>query len=132
MALSLKNYGSFTEEKSISYIKQIINGYRAIKQASIIHRNLEPSNILISGLELKIADYSDAIERRDTFLTCKKEEIVGNLLFQPPEVLEKYSYSQKSDVYAIGMIFLSMLKGSSPFTGETKTEIVSQKKDLNI
>ena len=57
---------------------------------------------------------------------------MGTLIYQAPEVLEKYMYSEMSDIYSIGLIFYAMLKGSSPFDGSNKTEILQQMKVLKI
>jgi len=73
-----------TEELAIKYIRQIINGYKSIYSVKVIHRSLEASNILIKRQELKIADFSDAILISEATLTAKREEMVGQLLYQAP------------------------------------------------
>jgi serine/threonine protein kinase len=57
----VRKNGKLVEEKAIAYIQQIIRGYNSVHNIKVIHRQLDPTNILNAGLELKIADFSEAI-----------------------------------------------------------------------
>jgi serine/threonine protein kinase len=50
-------------------------------------------------------------------MTVKREEMVGSLIYHAPEVLSNYLYSPKSDIYSIGHIFMTMLKGAPLYSG---------------
>ena len=58
--------------------------------------------------------------------------MVGVNSYQAPEVLESYVYSEQSDIYSIGLIFLFMLKGATVFAGENKNQILNKMKTTNI
>lgn len=117
----------------MAFIKQIINGFRFVHEAKMIHRNLEPSSILISEeLEVKISNFSQAIYMKDAVMALKREEMVGVLAYQAPEVLERYAYSTQSDIYSIALIFLFMLKGAHPFNGTNKFEILKHIREIHL
>lgn len=64
---------------------------------------------------MKIADFSDSIKANEIEMVTLREEMVGNVHFQPYEVLASYRYTVKSDVYSIGAILFCMLKGKPPY-----------------
>ena len=43
-----------------------------------------------------------------------------------PEALTSCRYSFQSDIWAIGLIFLEMLKGNSPFKSNTEKQLKSE------
>jgi calcium-dependent protein kinase len=48
--------------------------------------------------------------------------VVGTVWYMAPEVYSK-NYSEKCDVWSIGIILYIMLSGYPPFFGESKEEI---------
>lgn len=69
---------------------------------------------------------------KDATITMKREEMVGVLTYQAPEVLEKYQYGTKADIYSIGLLFLYMLQGKNPITGINKAEILDNIRSTNF
>ena len=57
----------------------------------------------------------------------KLDERLGTPYYVAPEVLEK-SYTQKCDLWSIGVITFSLLSGTPPFNGETDQEIMKKVK----
>jgi serine/threonine protein kinase len=114
----MQREGPFPEAKAVDYIRQIVEGYKAIHELRIVHRQLEPSNILSTNNHiLKIGEFSQAIYEKEAQLVMHKEELVGTHAYQAPEVLENYQYSTQSDIYSLGLIFLSMLRGTKVYSG---------------
>lgn len=77
----------------------------------MVHRDLKPSNILMKGGQPKISDFGYC-----EVAGVKKPSMyynVGSPSYMPPEAYIKNFYSEKSDVWAVGMIFYEMLKGAT-------------------
>lgn len=79
-----------------------------------MHRDLKPQNIIYISKtkEVKIIDFGLA-------LTLEKNEIVSSLVGSPmfisPQVLSKEKYTNKCDIWSLGIIFYYTLFGHSPY-----------------
>ncbi|CAF3518975.1 unnamed protein product [Rotaria sp. Silwood1] len=97
-----------------SIFNQIINGIEYIHSRKLIHRDLKPSNILFSMDNIvKIGDFGlvsafgeDNIDNIDH---TKNDEFGGTTLYMSPEQINRQSYNQKVDIYAIGIILFELL-----------------------
>ena len=67
----------------------------------ILHRDLKPANILKTNAGWKIADFGFAVESE---AELKAKYNVGTPLYMPPEALIGNLYSQKSDIFAVGIM----------------------------
>lgn len=74
-----------------------------------IHRDIKPANILLKGGLAKLADFG--------FVT--KEAVstvnVGSPLYMSPEALSYSKYSEKSDIWAVGVSIFELLSGQVPW-----------------
>ena len=69
----------------------------------IIHRDLKPANILIKNSECKLSDFGFAKNLEDDNTIMKS--IVGTPLYMSPQLLKKVKYTNKSDLWSIGLIY---------------------------
>ncbi|CAF2692597.1 unnamed protein product [Rotaria sp. Silwood2] len=102
------------QSEAWSIVDQIINGIEYIHSKKLIHRDLKPSNILFSMNNIvKIGDFGlvsafgeDKIEKIDH---TENNEFGGTILYMSPEQINRQSYNQKVDIYAIGIILFELL-----------------------
>jgi calcium-dependent protein kinase len=100
-------------------MRQILYGVYYLHKHLICHRDLKPANFLlvaqgpIENSILKIADFglSRNFERGQTLTST-----VGSLMYTAPEVFNK-SYTEKADMWSLGVIVYSLLTGQSLFSG---------------
>lgn len=93
------------------------------KPEPIIHRDLEPSNILRddSG-HLKVADFGVSkflTVKEDRPLTCQE----ASCRYVAPEVFRDKEYDTKVDVFSFALILQEMIEGHPPFTGTHANEV---------
>ena len=86
----------------------------------IIHRNLNPSNVLLDEfLHPKLTGFSLA-----KFLAEKTELAVGTLNYIAPEIFINQTYTKAIDVYAFGMMLYEIFTCSPPFENLNELQIV--------
>lgn len=105
-------------ERSLSLIKQILNGLNTLHSANppIVHRDLKPNNVLLSFNEcgdiiIKISDFGFA---KEVATNISDIDIAGTRPYMAPELFNK-SVSLKSDIYAVGVIFYQLLTNHYPY-----------------
>jgi serine/threonine protein kinase len=98
-------------EQALDYAKQIAYGIDHAHKNKIIHRDLRPSNIIISeDGTAKITDFGTSAWLNSTPYASTR---IGSPPYMAPEqFLGKASYS--SDIYSIGCIFYEMIIGRPP------------------
>lgn len=113
----LDKLDTITQDESYKYFKQIAEGLFYLHEtAKIMHRDLKPGNILMSGDECKICDFGEARPMSKDATKLSNAQGFGTEAFLPPEVFEGKSYGFKADIWAFGIIFYKMLShGGHPF-----------------
>lgn len=121
----------FTENEAASIVQQILLAISFCHDKGIVHRDLKPENVLIDkelNNTLKIIDFSNSV-------TIKPGDILnvthGTSYYIAPEVLSK-KYTEKCDVWSIGVILYILLSGKPPFDGDNDEEITEQVKIGNV
>lgn len=94
----------------------------------VVHRDIKPHNILLSGSRAIVADFGIALitdATRETRLT-ETGTVLGTLHYISPEQLAGHRpIDGRADIYSLGCVIYEMLSGEPPFVGEWN-EIVRQ------
>ena len=108
--------GCCAEREAVSVTVSVCNGLKALHQKNIIHRDINPNNVMMdrSGC-VKVIDYDisrtvKADRNRDT-------EIMGTPGYTAPEQFGFQQTNDKADIYSCGVLLNFLLTGSLP--GET-------------
>ncbi len=125
--------------KKISY--QIIKGVEILHSNLLFHRDLKPQNILFcdesSNSQIKVVDFgigkifdpsltnlqSEINNSENNHKLKKMDSTIGTMYFFSPEVI-KGSYSEKCDIWSLGIILYFMLCGYPPFSGENDNQLI--------
>ncbi len=96
------------------YFCQLVNGLKYLDKHNIIHRDIKPTNILLTDKRkvLKIADFGFAKKTTEKSL---HETMCGSPLYMSEEIINNNLYNNQSDLWSIGMILYEMLYGFHPF-----------------
>ena len=121
----LKQYIENGNRLSIEEIKKILlqlnNTIKIINQKKIIHGNIKPSNILFSvnQIEKLIPKLSDINlgKTLNLFISKSLDEFHKTLA---PEVIEENFFSEKSDIWSLGITIYYMIFNEFPFEGKNE------------
>ena len=125
---SKKNY--FSENTIISFFSQIFTGIKYLHDLNLLHRNINPSNIvLVSSKNVKISisnfflrSLFNENERSITFVNNNYLE------YMSPEMSMNIPYSFKNDIWALGVLLFHMMSLKLPFNFKQLNEIQFTKK----
>jgi len=115
--------------RAIDIIKQISYGVELAHHHKIIHRDLRPSNILITEEgTVKITDFGTSAWLNSTQYASTR---IGSPPYMAPEqFMGKASYS--SDIYSIGCIFYEMIVGRPPIFDPDPFKILEKAQEGKI
>ena len=103
------------QEKAAEIIHDVCRGLAHAHEAGILHRDIKPANILLGkGAKPKIGDFGLA---RPTG-TAETGIIYGTPGYAAPEVVNSPdSVDERTDIFAVGVMFYELLTGSLPAAG---------------
>jgi serine/threonine-protein kinase len=110
-------------DQTLSIVEQIASGLDYASVRGIIHRDIKPGNILLTGdCRPKIADFGIAkFTSSDLTMTGI---IMGTPSYMSPEQATGKDLDGRSDLWSLGVIFYEMLTGERPFAGSNPTTII--------
>ncbi|XP_047133176.1 serine/threonine-protein kinase D1 isoform X2 [Hydra vulgaris] len=121
MILSSK-LGRLTEMQTKFICHQILTALHFLHQMDIVHCDLKPENVLLSGIEskegfpqIKLCDFGfSRIIGRESF----RRSVVGTPAYLAPEVLSNKKYNRSLDMWSVGVIIYVSVSGTFPFNEE--------------
>ncbi|MBR0288200.1 MAG: Stk1 family PASTA domain-containing Ser/Thr kinase, partial [Selenomonadaceae bacterium] len=103
--------------------KDIANGLTHAHANNIVHCDIKPHNILMTGDgRAKITDFGIARAVTESTLTYGGS-VIGSVHYFSPEQARGGSITPKSDVYSLGIVLYEMLTNRLPFTGDNPVAI---------
>lgn len=111
---------------AIYIVKNVLSGIMALHDKGYIHRDIDPSNIMITFDEkVKIIDFG--IARQLSTLTTQDKQLttagqfMGKATYAAPELVvgDVAHQNETTDIYAIGIMFFQFIVGHLPFDGAT-------------
>ena len=121
----IRSDGPLDVQRAVRLGSQIAEGLDAAHRQGVIHRDIKPDNIMIIGNddteEVKLMDFGIA-RLRDTGAMSHLTQtgmIMGTPAYMSPEQAEGTEVSDKTDIYALGIVLYEMLSGAVPFKATT-------------
>lgn len=104
-------------------LTQICSALDATHAAGIIHRDIKPENILLDSYGTAyLSDFGFAKRKDNNTFSTTAGVIVGTAYYLSPEQITESELSNRTDIFAIGIMIYEMLTGKHPF-GETNSRV---------
>ncbi|WP_166140694.1 serine/threonine-protein kinase [Nocardioides ochotonae] len=111
----VRSSGPLSPDQAASLLSQAAEGLAAAHEAGIVHRDVKPSNILVTpDGQVKLTDFG--IARGGTDLTLTRTGLVtGSPAYLAPEVASGQPATAASDVWSLGATLFHALAGHPPY-----------------
>jgi hypothetical protein len=114
--------GRLEPAEAVALIAQVGNGLDAIHAAGLVHRDVKPANVLLSGEagseHAYITDFGVARNVATESGLTQTGRFVGTLDYVAPEQISGEPIDARVDVYALGCLLFKLLTGEVPFPRE--------------
>ncbi|HYJ23242.1 MAG TPA: serine/threonine-protein kinase [Solirubrobacterales bacterium] len=114
--------GRLAPEQAVALIAQVADGLDAIHAAGLVHRDVKPANVLLSGGDgadhAYITDFGVARNVATQSGLTQTGRFVGTLDYVAPEQISGAALDARVDVYALGCLLFKLLTGEVPFPRE--------------
>ncbi len=124
----IHSHAPLQTEDALSLIRKIADGMAHCHDLSIIHRDLKPENILIKeDGQPVILDFGLTLTKGAHRVTYANfSSAAGTPDYMAPEQIEGSRGDQRTDIYALGIMFFEMLAGRIPFSGDNNMAVMVQ------
>ncbi len=127
----LAQEGSLSLAKVADYLSQLAAALDCAHQQSVVHRNVQPANVLKTpDGRLLLTDFGlikIVVEQQTSQMhLLKAGKPVGALEYMAPEQVMGDIIDARTDLYALGVIVYEMVTGKTPFQSGTPMRLATQ------
>ena len=98
----------------------------------IVHRDVSPSNILVSYHgEVKVADFG-IVKAANTFESTDVGTLKGKFEYMSPEQAQGLELDRRSDIFSLGIILWEMLTGRRAFKSDSEIRTLERIRNVDI
>jgi serine/threonine protein kinase len=110
----IKRDGALPPRKVAEIGRQMAGALRVAHEAGILHRDVKPSNVLVSGSRAVLTDFGIARAQSDATLT-QTGMLIGSPAYIAPERARGRVAVPASDMWSLGVTMYAAVEGKSPF-----------------
>jgi eukaryotic-like serine/threonine-protein kinase len=129
--------GTLALEQVLRFGAQIADALDKAHCSGVVHRDLKPGNIMLTGTGAKLLDFGLAKPAAalvsgvtltatvPTTPVTQEGTIVGTFQYMSPEQIEGKEVDGRSDIFSLGTVLYEMLTGKRAFEGKSQLSVAS-------
>lgn len=119
----LAHEGPLAISDALTVLRDVCNALGFAHGRGVVHRDIKPDNVLMSGRHAMVADFGVAKAMTESASDATALTTLGTLLgtptyMAPEQIADSPPVDHRLDIYAIGVLGFEMLTGKPPFGGE--------------
>ncbi len=120
--------GTLAIEEAVRIAREVADGLDHAHRRGVIHRDVKPSNILLTEGHAMITDFgvARALGEATSSPATPLGQIIGTPSYLSPEQATGERADARADVYSLGCVLYEALVGSPPYTGSNPQEVLSR------
>jgi eukaryotic-like serine/threonine-protein kinase len=114
---------------ALGIVRDVAGALDYAHRHGVVHRDIKPDNILISGGETLVADFgiARALESSGPKTLTRTGVMIGTPAYLSPEQAAGGDGADaRSDLYSLGCVLFESLAGRAPFVGPTPESVIYQ------
>jgi YVTN family beta-propeller protein len=115
----LRAEGALDPTRALELALQLSGALDAAHERGLIHRDVKPSNVLLTGRPGKehcyLADFGLSTSASDRSVATETVQIVGTIDYVAPEQIRGGEIDRRADVYSLACLLYECLTGDVPF-----------------
>ena len=124
----LREEGPLSPARTMQLLGEVADALDTAHARGLIHRDVKPSNILISGQgdaeHSYLADFGLTQRAGEGATTAGAPRMVGTVDYIAPEQIERDDVDARADVYALGCVLFECLTGQVPFPRDSDLAVL--------
>lgn len=116
--------GAFPIGRATAITLQVANGLQALHREGAIHRDVKPTNVMVTADgRAKLIDFGAFGRLVGNTGMTQSGQLVGTPYYMSPEQVRGQSQGPQADVYGLGLLLFEMVFGRRPFEADSPTEL---------
>ncbi|MBI1325507.1 protein kinase [bacterium] len=123
--------GALEVPNATDLIRQVCFALDAAHRAGLVHRDVKPANILLSGEGMaKLADFGLVLNVNER--SEMSSAVSGTPTFMAPELFMATPATPQSDIYALGVTYFYLLTAQLPYSSENVRQLIRMHRTATI
>src|ERR687887_688340 len=124
----LRAEGALAPERALELVEQVASALDAAHDRGLIHRDVKPSNVLLTGRPGRehcyLADFGLSTSASDRSAVADPGQIVGTIDYVAPEQIRDEEVDGRADVYSLSCLLYECLTGDVPFRRPSDVAVI--------
>jgi len=124
----LRREAALEPERALALVSQVANALDAAHERGLVHRDVKPSNVLLTGRarheHCYLADFGLSTSASDRSAVADPRQVVGTIDYVAPEQIRDDEVDGRADVYALSCLLYECLAGDVPFRRSSDVAVI--------